>query len=49
MIKNHSNGGSEYKHQQKMIFILIYIFKFFTPTSASLAISTVCGGMLHTL
>ena len=35
--------------QQKMIFIPIYIFKFFTHTSVSLAISTVWGGMFHTL
>ena len=35
--------------QQKMIFIPIYIFKILIPTPASLAIFTVCGGMLHTL
>ena len=49
MFKNHNNVETEYRHATKMVFIPIYIFKCLTPTSALLAISSVCERMLHTL
>ena len=49
MFKNHNNVGLEYRHATKMIIFQFIFSFFFTPTSASETISTVCGGLLHTL